>query len=105
MNNLDHTKISHRIRELRRAHDMTQTKLAILLDIHQTSLSNLESGRNAPTLEMLIKLCNIFKVRMDYFISDYYTFDLKRDALNDKAKLRAITEILNAPTHPYRRNY
>ena len=76
---------------------MTQTELAIMLGICQCTLSSLESGRSVPTLEMLIRLCNIFKVRMDYFVSDLYTFDLKRDALEDKAKLREIERIINTP--------
>lgn len=99
MNYKDLTKISSNIRTIRRSRDMTQAELAFLLGICQCTLSNLETGRSIPTLEMMIRLCNIFKIRMDYFVSDLYTFDLKRDALEDKAKLRAIEKIINTPAH------
>ena len=95
MNKVDSLKLSHSVKTIRQTNNMTQSELARRLGIKQCSLSQIETGRTAPTLALLIQLCNIFNVSMDYFVGQFYTFDQNQSALRDSEKLSAIATIIN----------
>lgn len=63
------------LRFLRQTHQLTQAELARLLGLSkQGYISNLESGRKAPSIELVLRLANLFGVTSDYLLrSD--TFD------------------------------
>lgn len=57
-----------RLRELRRARNMTQLKLAIDLNMSQNTISRYESGAHEPGIAELIMLADYFNVSVDYLI-------------------------------------
>ena len=56
--------IGARIKSIRDAKGMTQERLAEVMDINSKYLSNIERGKENPTLDMLIKLANALEVEM-----------------------------------------
>ena len=60
--------IKERVRLLRREIGMTQQDLANALCVHQTAVSQWESGRTEPDIESVHKLARIFGVSADYLL-------------------------------------
>ena len=54
-----------RIKELRKMHDMTQVELADFLHVHQTAISQWETGRTAPDIEQYAKMAILFGTTID----------------------------------------
>lgn len=55
--------IALRIKNLRKQKGHSQTKLAEILGLSRSSITNLEKGRHSLTIEMLEKLCQIYNVK------------------------------------------
>jgi len=65
-----------KLRHLREQHGMTQVELAQRLqDISQAHLSNLETGRFAPSLDLVTLLATTFGVTTDYLLRDSIPVD------------------------------
>ena len=62
-----------RIRNLREDKDLSQTKIAKILDMSQTGYSKYETGENDIPTEILIKLAHFHNTSIDYMlgITDY----------------------------------
>lgn len=60
--------LSQRIRELRLAKNLSQVDLAKILGVTKQSVSNWENDNIQPSVEMLIKLTEIFNVSTDYIL-------------------------------------
>ena len=56
-----------RIKELRKSRHLKQDDLAEVLGITRGQISNLEHNRRSLSLEQLQKLCNYFKIDIEYF--------------------------------------
>ena len=64
------TKLGKRIKSLRKSRNITQERLAEIINMDITSLSKIETGRNYPqpeTLEKISKALNLDKSRMFTF--------------------------------------
>ena len=61
-------KCTHRLRTLRREHDLSQDQLAKKLGIAQTVYSRYERGANELPIHHLIKLCGLYNVSSDYIL-------------------------------------
>ena len=59
-------KFYERLRELRKASPFTQKTIADELGISVTAYQYYESCENQPSIENLIKLCDMFNVTLDY---------------------------------------
>ncbi len=57
-----------RLRELRKAHHLSQLKLAMDLNMNQNSISRYETGEREADYETLIKLAEYFGVTVDYLL-------------------------------------
>ena len=57
-----------RIRNEREDLDMTQTEMAELLNIHQTTYSDYELGNLNIPIPVMIKLADLFKTSIDYLV-------------------------------------
>ena len=57
-----------RIRDLREDHDMTQRKLAALLNCSQQVYCNYELGQRDIPTDILIKLSRLYDVSVDYIL-------------------------------------
>ena len=67
-NELDYKGMGFRIKGLRLQKGIHQIQLAKSLDISQTHMSNIESGRAGITLENLVKMCDIFGCDLSYIV-------------------------------------
>lgn len=60
--------IGKRMAEIRRAHKMTQEKLADMLEVSPKHISHSERGVSSLSLRNLIAFCSIFECSLDYLI-------------------------------------
>jgi transcriptional regulator with XRE-family HTH domain len=96
--------IGARIRSLREAKGMTQEKLAEVMDINSKYLSNIERGKENPTLDMLIKFADALKVEMWEMFDFGHEVGIKelKETLTkfmkeaDEEKLKAAVKLLRA---------
>lgn len=56
--------IGQKIQEHRKANDITQEELGVLLNLSRVSILNMESGRHRPSVDQLFFLCGIFKCQI-----------------------------------------
>jgi len=66
--NLDMSAFSGRLKLLRQARNIKQTRLAKLLDIDPRAYSRWERGDNIPHLDTLIKIADILQVTLDELV-------------------------------------
>lgn len=57
-----------RLRELRKARNISQLKLAMDLNTNQNTISRYETGEREPSIHELIKIADYFGVTVDYLI-------------------------------------
>ena len=79
-------KLGLKIKELRKRKGLTQEQLAELINMEQTSISVIESGRNFPTLGTLEKIAQILEVNL----SDFFNYDYIDDIETIKASTKDI---------------
>ena len=58
----------NRIRDLREDHDLTQTQIAKLLNIEQTTYSKYERGKVNVPMDAYLKLADYYGVSLDYLL-------------------------------------
>ena len=58
----------YRMRGLREDNDLTQTQVASVLGVAQTTYSQYELNQRALPIESLIKLCEFYDVSADYML-------------------------------------
>lgn len=63
--------VGSRIRSRRESMGISMKKLSELLDCNYKYLSDVELGKEKPSLEMLMKISNILDKGVDYFVMDY----------------------------------
>ena len=63
--------LGRRVKHLRMDRGITQTKMAEMLGLSQTNLSNMESGRTAITTQNLFKMKGILNCKMADFFVDF----------------------------------
>lgn len=62
--------IGSRIRELRKNRDnLSQAKLAEIMELTSASMSSIELGKSNPTSDLIIKLSQFFEVSTDYLLT------------------------------------
>ncbi|MBO6053849.1 MAG: helix-turn-helix domain-containing protein [Clostridia bacterium] len=59
----------NRIKQLRKEKSISQVKLAEVLGVHQTAISQWETGRTNPDLDTAKKLAAYFNVTLDYLLA------------------------------------
>ena len=57
-----------RLKELRRAKHLTQSKFAQNIKLHHSSISNYESGKNMITTSVLLDICKKYNISADYLL-------------------------------------
>ena len=60
--------LNQRIRLLRQARNMSQVELANRLGVTKQSVSNWENDNIQPSIEMLLRLADVFSVSTDYLL-------------------------------------
>ena len=61
-------EMGNRIRVRRKALNMKQSELAELLDISNNHMSSIENGRQKPSFDILIKLCECLQTTPNHLI-------------------------------------
>ena len=75
--------LGKKIQLIRKSRNLTQEKLAELIDIETPSLSYLETGKYSPSIETLQKLSDVLNVRPWEF---YYISDISDEEMKDELK-------------------
>lgn len=60
--------INEKIRFLREEKGLNGLKTSQALGINATVLHNIEKGRNNPSMDMIVKICNFFNVSADWLL-------------------------------------
>lgn len=58
----------HRLRDLRDDKDLSQTQIAMMLNMSQSGYSKYETGENDIPTSVLIKLADFYNVSIDYLL-------------------------------------
>lgn len=96
-----------KLRSLRRKYGMTQVELAhkVGLDSY-THITKLEAGQRAASLDLIIRLANVFRVSTDYLLRDtILVSDLPAAIGDDGATLNASLQRLGANLRSLRLKY
>lgn len=86
--------LNERIRTLRLAKGISQVDLAVMLNVSKQSVSNWENDNIQPSIDMLIRLADIFNVSTDYLLGREVSRNLDTDNLTDD-ELEHIQTIIN----------
>ena len=68
------------IRELRKAKGLTQKQLAKLIDVTESQISQIETGKRNPGFETLLKLSEVFECTVDDIVRNKKIPDTVSDA-------------------------
>lgn len=60
--------MGNRIRLRRKELKMKQSELAELIDISTNHMSSIETGKQKPSMDIFIKLCEVLRVTPDYLL-------------------------------------
>lgn len=72
-------EIGQRIKTERTKLSLYQDQLAKILGVERPTISQIESGRNFPSVETLLKLSEVFKVSTDWILTGNTTsFDIEK---------------------------
>ncbi len=93
------------IKKLRKEKRMTQTELAILMNVSRSVVANWESQMRAPTTDQFCRLAGIFNVTADYLVgrgwdkdadgmSDDIDIDISKLNRSGKLVIRKVYETL-----------
>ena len=71
MRKVNSIKIGKYLKMIRKSNGYTQGKLAESVDVSVRYISDIEQDRSMPSFEVLIRICNIFKISLDQVFSEY----------------------------------
>ena len=65
---IDFKEVGRRISKCRRKAGLKQYQICEMIDVNYKYISNLETGRSAPSLGLIIKLCDVLHTTPDYLL-------------------------------------
>ena len=69
-------RFGEKLRTLRQRHDMTVRELAVKLNVNSHShIVQIESGKSKPSVELLLKIMELFEVSCDRLLKDDLELD------------------------------
>ena len=89
--------ISERLKELRIKHNFSQRDIGNYLNISHVAYGDYERNRSYPDLDTIQKLCNLYKISIDYLLNDNLTDILiipKNEYENLKKSIQKINSII-----------
>lgn len=66
---IDYKEIGRRIAKRRKELGLKQYEVCEMIDVNYKYISNLETGRSAPSLELIMSLCEALQTTPDYFLT------------------------------------
>lgn len=76
-----------RFRSLRQKYNISQRQLSIDLEVSDSHVRNIESGRGNPDAKLLFQLARYFDVSPEYLFPDLAEVEVKRSTNNDPTLL------------------
>lgn len=80
----------NRIAELRKEKKMSQISLGMKLNVSQKMISAYENGKNEPSIDLLIRMADIFHASIDYIVgyseNRYPEYQISRSSLSSPLK-------------------
>lgn len=80
--------IMNRVKELRKSNGYSQQKLAEILKVHQTAISQWETGRTSPDIDTARDMAELFNVSLEYLLGYSSSYN-KADNNNDPTVINA----------------
>ena len=90
-----------RIQNLRKVHCLSQRQLAAELNINEKSVSYIENGKRAPSIDLLIQIAAVFNTSLDYLITGKETELFQHLQVENEAAiahLQKLKQLLDAVT-------
>ena len=87
---IDYTEVGRRIASRRKELSLRQHQLCEMIDVNYKYVSNLETGRSAPSLETIMRLCDALDTTPDYLLLGT---DGVPDKLTDKQLIEKISRL------------
>ncbi len=86
--NIDYKEVGRRMSKRRKELGLKQYQVCEMIDVNYKYISNLETGRSAPSLEVIMKLCDALQTTPDYLLlgTDRPGDDVTDKELTDKIK-------------------
>ena len=85
--------MGNRIKIRRKELRIKQAELAERLNISNNHMSSIENGRQKPSLDTFIQICNLLKVTPDYLLlGNMHTYNIPQD-ITDKLRLCSQADI------------
>jgi len=63
-------KLGPKIRHVRKLRGLSQTKVGVLVGVHQTQVGKWEKGTNTPDIQQAKSLADVLNVPLDYLVDD-----------------------------------
>ena len=71
MRKVNTVKIGKNLKMIRKSNGYTQERLAEKVDVSVRYISDIEQDRSMPSFEVLIRICNVYKISLDQIFSEY----------------------------------
>lgn len=93
---LHYIEMGNRIRVRRKELNLKQSDLADLLAVSANHMSSIESGRQKPSMDTFLKLCEALKVTPDYLLlGSMHANNIPKD-ITDKLRLCSPSDLILA---------
>jgi len=96
-------KVGQRIKILREQNDISNNRLAKIIGSSSGYISDMEAGRNAPSLEMLNKICSALNITLaEFFAEEVPEMPMELRQIMSKAKhlppqkLKILNDVLDS---------
>ena len=66
--NIDYKEVGRRMSKRRKELGLKQYQVCEMIDVNYKYISNLETGRSAPSLDVIMRLCEALQTTPDYFL-------------------------------------
>lgn len=91
--NFQYNDMGNRIKIRRKELRIKQAELAEMLNISNNHMSSIENGRQKPSLDTFIQICNLLKVTPDYLLlGNMHAYNIPQD-ITDKLRLCSQADI------------
>lgn len=87
---INYAEVGRRIANRRKELSLKQHQLCEMIDVNYKYVSNLETGRSAPSLETIMRLCEALETTPDYLLLGA---DGASDKLTDKQLMEKISRL------------
>ena len=84
--------IGSKITELRKAKSWSQSQLAEAVNASRDIIGKYERNDNLPSIEMALKLANVFDVSVDYLLGEGKHASFDKDTLNRLQNIESLDE-------------